>query len=66
MKSKPTLKELIKEIIEDACGDSYEVGHTHGMNPFRHLIGGKPERVDEGWGKYASRAASRIIKEIRK
>lgn len=47
--------------IEREMANAYGVGHCHGMNPMRTLNHQKPQRVNEGWGKYAKR----LFKEIK-
>src|SRR5438046_3170169 len=42
-------------VIEALIGAAYDVGHDHGMNPFRVEHGLPLERVDEGWGPLAER-----------
>ena len=44
-----------KQKIEELVGEAYEIGHAHGMNPYRVIMGKKPQRVDDGWGPIAKK-----------
>ena len=65
-----------KEIIEDICGDIYEVGHAHGGNTYRGFIPDnapkdvlkqrKPQKVYGGWGKHCNKLIKFIEKELKK
>ncbi len=59
-----TLATTIRDILNEAVGDAYEIGHAHGDNMRLRLIGHEPQRVDEGWGTPAHRAGSDVLAAI--
>lgn len=55
------MSQKLKAIIEREIANAYDVGHCHGMNPMRNFNHQKPERVGEGWGKYARK----LLRELK-
>lgn len=49
-----------KMSIEELVGEAYNIGHAHGMNPFRMLEGRQPQRVDDGWWPIAEEVERRV------
>lgn len=39
--------------IEREIANAYDLGHCHGRNPMRSFEHERPQRVNEGWHKYA-------------
>ena len=54
------MNEFEKMTIEELVGEAYDIGHAHGMNPFRMWEGRPPQRVDDGWGPIAEEIERRI------
>ena len=59
--SRGRLRAKIQQLVEDAGGEVYEIGHAHGGNVFRLQRGLPPERVNDGWLAVTERAIDGVM-----
>jgi hypothetical protein len=58
MKRKPTIREVVEAAIQDA----YEIGHAHGRAPLLVMRGEAPVMADIGWKTPADRLVRQMIR----
>lgn len=50
--------------VADLVSQAYDIGHTHGQNPFRTLVGHRAKGLSQGWGIIAYQLRQLFLNEV--